>query len=145
MSKNGNEFTMTSDQLVNEMHSDEAKVRQSLVNLLGNAAKFTDHGRVNLNIRKETGGEGTRVVFEVADSGIGMDDEQMKRLFEIVLPLRSSISRRYGGTGLGLSLTKQFCEMLGGKLSVRSAPNRGTTFTMKVPVRWKEPTVAPPL
>ena len=145
MSKNGNEFTMTSDQLVNEMHSDEAKVRQSLVNLLGNAAKFTDHGRVNLNIRKETGGEGDWVVFEVADSGIGMDDEQMKRLFESFYQAESSISRRYGGTGLGLSLTKQFCEMLGGKLSVRSAPNRGTTFTMKVPVRWKEPVVAPPL
>ena len=125
MKKNANEFSVTSDHAVTEMHSDEAKLRQSLTNLLGNAAKFTSNGRVGLAIRKETLEKKDWVVFEVSDSGIGMDETQ--------------IPRRYGGTGLGLSLTKQFCEMLGGHLTVQSALQQGTTFTLKVPVRSKEP------
>jgi signal transduction histidine kinase len=143
MKRNSNEFTITSDHGANEIHSDEAKLRQSLTNLLGNAAKFTDQGKVNLNVSKEACDDGDWVVFQVSDTGIGMDETQMSRLFESFYQADSSISRRYGGTGLGLSLTKQFCEMLGGKLSVQSAVNQGTTFTMKVPVRSTEPVVNP--
>jgi signal transduction histidine kinase len=138
MQKNANEFSVTSDSTITEMHSDEAKVRQCLTNLLGNAAKFTDHGRVRLNVQKETNEQGDWVVFQVSDNGIGMDETQMSRLFESFYQADSSISRRYGGTGLGLSLTRQFCEMLQGKLSVQSAVNQGTTFTMKIPIRSKE-------
>ncbi|MCE0496953.1 MAG: ATP-binding protein [Methylacidiphilales bacterium] len=139
MKKNDNEFKVTSDHAVVEMHSDEAKLRQSLTNLLGNAAKFTSRGRVTLDVQKETRADGDWVVFQVSDTGIGMSEEQMGRLFESFYQADSSISRRYGGTGLGLSLSKQFCEMLGGNLTAKSALDQGTTFTMKVPVRSKEP------
>ena len=139
MKKNGNEFNVTSDHALVEMHSDEAKLRQSLTNLLGNAAKFTSQGRVTLHVQKKTRADGDWVVFQVSDTGIGMSEEQMRRLFESFYQADSSISRRYGGTGLGLSLSKQFCEMLGGNLTAQSAVNQGTTFTMKVPARSKEP------
>lgn len=136
--KNDNEFTVTSDYAVSEMHSDEAKLRQCLTNLIGNAAKFTSRGRVVLNIRKEVRENGDWIAFQVSDTGIGMSEVQMSRLFEAFYQGDSSISRHYGGTGLGLSLTKQFCEMLGGTLAVQSAVNQGTTFTMKVPARSYE-------
>jgi len=138
MKKNGNEFSVISDHAINEMHSDETKLRQCLTNLIGNAAKFTSQGHVGLNIQKETLEYGDWLIFQVSDTGIGMNETQMSRLFEAFYQADSSISRHYGGTGLGLSLTKQFCEMLGGNLTVRSAVNQGTTFTMKVPVRSKE-------
>jgi signal transduction histidine kinase len=139
MKKNDNSFRVTSDHAVREMHSDEAKLRQCLTNLIGNAAKFTHRGRVGLDVQKETREDGSWIAFQVSDTGIGMNEDQMSRLFESFYQADSSISRRYGGTGLGLSLTKQFCEMLGGHLSVKSVENQGTTFTMKVPMRSKEP------
>jgi signal transduction histidine kinase len=145
MKKNDNAFSVTSDHAIREMRSDETRLRQCLTNLLGNAAKFTTRGRVGLNIQKETVEERDWIVFQVSDTGIGMNEAQMSRLFESFYQADSSISRRYGGTGLGLSLTKQFCEMLGGKLAVQSAENQGTTFTMKVPVRSKEQVTTPPL
>jgi signal transduction histidine kinase len=140
MKKNANEFSVTFDQGVIEMHSDEAKLRQCLTNLIGNAAKFTRKGRIGLDIQKETNQGEEWVVFHVSDTGIGMSESQMTRLFESFYQADSSISRRFGGTGLGLSLSKQFCEMLGGTLSAQSVENQGTTFTMKVPVRSKDST-----
>ena len=136
---NGNQFDVTSDRAVVEMRSDEGKLRQCLTNLLGNAAKFTSNGRVGLTIQKEVHDDGEWVSFQVSDTGIGMDETQLSRLFEPFYQADFSISRRFGGTGLGLSLTKQYCEMLGGRLSVQSALNQGTTFTMKLPVRLKQP------
>jgi len=136
---NGNQFDVTSDRAVVEMRSDEGKLRQCLTNLLGNAAKFTSNGRVGLTIQKEVHDDGEWVFFQVSDTGIGMDETQLSRLFEPFYQADFSISRRFGGTGLGLSLTKQYCEMLGGRLSVQSALNQGTTFTMKLPVRLKQP------
>ncbi len=127
------------------MRSDEAKLRQCLLNLLGNAAKFTNRGTVELAVRKEPGPEGESgaawAVFDVTDTGIGMTPEQLSRVFESFSQADSSISRRFGGTGLGLTLTKQYCEMIGGLLSVKSTLNRGTTFTMKVPVRLPDPVI----
>ncbi len=140
MHKNRNEFTITSDPSIVEMHSDDAKLRQSLTNLLGNAAKFTGRGRVTLDIKKERDEDGDWVVFQVSDTGIGISETQLTRLFESFYQADSSISRRYGGTGLGLSLSKRFSEMLGGTLTVQSVVNQGTTFTLRVPARSKEPT-----
>jgi signal transduction histidine kinase len=140
MAKNDNEFRVVSDQALDEMRSDEAKVRQCLINLLGNAAKFTNRGTVELAVRGETDAEGRAwAIFEVSDTGIGMSEEQLGRVFESFSQADTSISRRFGGTGLGLTLTRQYCEMIGGELTVRSVLNRGTTFTMKVPVRLSEP------
>jgi signal transduction histidine kinase len=137
--KKGNAFTVTSDHAVVEMHSDEGKIRQCLINLLGNAGKFTEQGKVGLNVFKETVGNADWVVFEVSDTGIGMDENQLGRVFESFYQADPSIARRFGGTGLGMSLTKQYSEMLGGNLAVQSELNKGTTFTMKVPARVKEP------
>jgi signal transduction histidine kinase len=137
MRKNGNEFRVTIDPSLGEMRSDEAKVRQSLLNLLGNAAKFTNKGGIHLDVAWEIADAADWVVFTVSDTGIGMSESQMARLFESFYQADSSISRRYGGTGLGLSLTRQFCEMLGGQLLVQSAENQGTAFTMKIPMRSK--------
>jgi signal transduction histidine kinase len=139
MNKNANEFRVTADPLVNEMHNDEAKLRQCLINLLGNAAKFTRQGTVELAVRRESEADSARAVFDVTDTGIGMSDEQLGRIFESFSQADSSISREFGGTGLGLTLTRQYCEMIGGELSVKSAPGQGTTFTMKVPLRLAQP------
>ncbi len=137
MSKNQNEFHLTFAPEVGEMRSDETKVRQCLMNLLGNAAKFTRNGHIYLDVAREPSDEADLVVFTISDTGIGMTKEQMGRLFESFYQADSSISRRYGGTGLGLSITRQFCEMLGGWLSVQSEASQGTIFTMKIPLRSK--------
>jgi len=142
MAKNGNEFRVVFHESIDEMRSDEGKLRQCLTNLLGNAAKFTHRGSIELAVRQEIGSDGgLRAVFDVADTGIGMSEEQLGRVFETFSQADSSISRRFGGTGLGLSLTKQYCEMIGGQLTVASALQRGTTFTMKIPVRLSETAV----
>ena len=136
MARNGNEFRVAPGTPIDEMRSDEAKIRQCLINLIGNAAKFTHQGTVELAVREEEGPDGRAwVVFDVSDTGIGMTEEQLGRVFDSFSQADPTISRRFGGTGLGLTLTKQYCEMIGGELGVKSVLNRGTTFTMKVPVR----------
>jgi signal transduction histidine kinase len=142
MAKNHNAFRVTPAPDLNEMRTDEGKLRQCLINLLGNAAKFTTRGTIDLLVRRETAPDGAAwAVFDVTDTGIGMTDEQLGRVFESFSQADTSISRRFGGTGLGLTLTKQYCEMIGGQLSVRSVLNHGTTFTMKVPVRLSDPVI----
>ena len=163
MAKNSNEFrVVNADPTLNEMRSDEAKLRQCLINLLGNAAKFTTAGTVTLTIRKETappelretsGPDGQReknspggtapvwAAFDITDTGIGMTPDQLSRVFESFSQADPTISRRFGGTGLGLTLTRQYCEMIGGLLTVKSTPGQGTTFTLKVPVRLPEPVI----
>jgi signal transduction histidine kinase len=135
MAKNGNDLRVLCHNVVNEMHSDEAKIRQCLTNLLGNAAKFTRQGHVDLIVRSEQDDRGNWAIFDVVDTGIGMNEAQLARIFEAFTQADASVSRRFGGTGLGLTLTKQHCEMLGGTISVRSTPGQGTTFTMRLPAR----------
>ena len=138
MAKNSNAFRVTADPTLNEMRSDEAKLRQCLINLLGNAAKFTKEGTVTLTVRRETA---PWAAFDVTDTGIGMTAEQLSRVFESFSQADPTISRRFGGTGLGLTLTRQYCEMIGGLLSVKSTPGQGTTFTLKVPTRLPDPVI----
>ncbi len=111
--------------------TDRTKLKQSLLNLLSNASKFTRDGRVSLAVERGTG----EVSFAVADSGIGMSEEQLGRLFQAFSQADAATTRRYGGTGLGLAITRRFCEMLGGRITVESAPGRGSTFTIVLPVR----------
>ncbi|MBL8749722.1 MAG: response regulator [Planctomycetes bacterium] len=114
---------------------DPVRLRQILLNLVGNAIKFTPNGRVALRIefRPETDGGGT-LRFAVEDSGIGMTEEQVGRLFRRFAQAEDSTARRFGGTGLGLALSKTFAELLGGGVLVRSCPGVGSTFTLELPV-----------
>jgi CheY-like chemotaxis protein len=115
------------------MHADLTKVRQSLFNLLSNASKFTENGVIALYATRETV-EGTDwVIFRVCDSGIGMTEEQMQRIFEPFTQADASTTRQYGGTGLGLSITRKFCEMMGGSIMVESRPGDGSTFIIRLP------------
>jgi CheY-like chemotaxis protein len=125
------------------MSSDPVKVRQCLLNLLGNAAKFTEGGRITLSARRvEVAGEAW-LEFRVADTGIGMSPEEMAKLFQRFTQADASTTRRFGGTGLGLSITKAFAVMLGGDIQVESEAGRGTAFTLRVPAELREASPAP--
>ena len=118
-----------------EMHADLTKVRQVLFNLLSNACKFTENGTVRLAVRRED----QDVEMSVTDSGIGMTQEQLGRLFQAFTQADASTTRKYGGTGLGLAISKRFCEMMGGTIDVTSTPGEGTTLTVALPAKVKEP------
>jgi CheY-like chemotaxis protein/anti-sigma regulatory factor (Ser/Thr protein kinase) len=117
-----------------EMYADQTKVRQALFNLLSNACKFTERGTVSLTARRERVAEHTHsIMFEVTDTGIGMTEEQMGRLFQDFAQADASTARRFGGTGLGLALSRRLCRMMGGDISVKSEPGQGSTFTIRLP------------
>ncbi|CAA9321741.1 MAG: hypothetical protein AVDCRST_MAG40-1497 [uncultured Gemmatimonadaceae bacterium] len=115
------------------VRADMTRVRQILLNLLSNAAKFTHGGHITLAASREAAGDGDAVVFVVADSGIGMTAEQLGRLFTPFTQADASTTRKYGGTGLGLTITKHFLEMMGGTIDVASEAGQGTVFTVRVP------------
>jgi PAS domain S-box-containing protein len=114
---------------------DAARLRQVLVNLVGNAVKFTEHGRVDLRVSAEPGsGTGIVLHFAVADTGIGIAPEAMPRLFRPFSQADASTTRRYGGTGLGLAISKRLTELMGGTMVVESEPRRGSTFRFTIKV-----------
>jgi len=112
------------------IHADLTKVRQMLLNLLSNACKFTEHGTIRLEVERDAGD----ISFRVRDSGIGMTDVQLSRLFEAFAQAESSTSKRYGGTGLGLAISRRFARLMGGDITVASEPGQGSTFTIRLPV-----------
>jgi signal transduction histidine kinase len=133
--KNNNAFTTEIDPTLSKMMGDETKVQQILFNLLSNAAKFTSNGEVSFNARQiETNGK-LEIEFRVADTGIGMSPEQIEKLFDPFVQADESITTTYGGTGLGLALTKQLCQLMGGSIQVSSVLNVGTTFVVNLPLR----------
>jgi len=121
-----------------EMESDLTKVRQSLFNLLSNACKFTENGTIRLRVERVPGSGGDRIRMAVQDSGIGMTPEQAARVFESFTQAESSTTRKYGGTGLGLTITRRFCELMGGSVQVESVPGAGSTFTLDLPARLSD-------
>ena len=150
--RNGNTLVVSCPDDIGTMHADQTKVRQALLNLLSNAAKFTDHGLIELRVassesRVVSDGEidpslatrypplATRysLLFTVSDTGIGMTDEQLSRLFEAFSQADASTTRRFGGTGLGLAITRHFCQMMGGDVTVESEYGVGSTFTISLP------------
>ena len=118
------------------MQTDLTKVRQSLFNLLGNAGKFTENGVVTLSARRETYAQHDWIVIDVTDSGIGMTDEQAARIFEAFTQADSSTTRKFGGTGLGLTITREFCRLIGGEATVQSSLGLGSTFTLRLPATF---------
>ena len=122
------------------MRSDPVKLRQCLYNLLSNAAKFTEAGRIAVRVRRDD----DRLSFAVEDTGIGLGPEQIGRLFQRFSQADESTTRRFGGTGLGLALSRAFARLLGGDITVVSRSGQGSTFTLVVPaaVERAEPGVA---
>jgi signal transduction histidine kinase len=133
---NGNALLATLAEDVGSGRNDAFKLQQCLLNLLSNAAKFTQNGNVRLCVRRDRTEHGDWLVFEVADTGIGIAPDQMGRLFQPFVQAEASTTRRYGGTGLGLVITRRLAQLLGGDVTAVSAPDEGSTFTLRVPARW---------
>jgi signal transduction histidine kinase len=133
--KNRNTFALDCPADVGAFDADMVKVKQVLFNLLSNAAKFTEDGSITLAVtrRADPAGHGT-VEFAVTDTGIGMTEEQQAKLFEAFSQADVSTTRKYGGTGLGLALSRSFCQMMGGDITVTSDIGVGSTFTATLPV-----------
>ncbi len=139
---------------IGSMRADFTKVRQSLLNLLSNAAKFTKEGTVTLRMQRVSDEAGEWIVMSVTDTGIGMTVEQQAKIFEPFSQVDASTTRKFGGTGLGLAITRSFCEMMGGSITGESEQDVGSTFTIRLPVEVQdlpdqqsddddEPTTAP--
>jgi len=145
--KNGNQLDARCPAAIGTMHADLTKVRQALFNLLSNACKFTERGTVSLAVARETADGHEWMAFSVSDTGIGMTPEQVAKLFEAFTQADAATTRRFGGTGLGLALSRRLCRMMGGDITVDSESGRGSTFTIRLPARVAEPaeeTVVPP-
>ena len=133
VAKNGNTFTLDCGKQLGELRSDQTKVRQILLNLLSNAAKFTTEGQITLSARRTRMDAGHGVEFEVSDRGIGMTPEQLTGLFQPFSQADASTTRKYGGTGLGLAITRHLCRILGGDVIVDSKFGEGSTFKVTIP------------
>lgn len=129
---NGNRLDLSVAHEAIAMHTDQTKLRQILFNLLSNACKFTERGAIALNVEIEPAMD--VMVLSVHDSGIGMTDEQLDRLFQPFTQADASTTRKYGGTGLGLTISKHFAQMMGGDIAVSSQAGRGSTFTVRLPL-----------
>ncbi len=133
LARNSNTLRVTCPEDIGTMHSDIIKVRQILLNLLSNACKFTERGAIALEVSREKKTGRSNIVFRVSDSGIGMTETQMAKLFEAFTQAEASTTRRYGGTGLGLAITRRFCQMLNGDVTVSSERDKGSVFTVRIP------------
>ena len=139
--RNQNKITLEIAPGVGSMCTDQTKVRQSLFNLLSNAAKFTSAGSIAIKVFAEGA---DIIIFRIEDTGIGLSPEHVENLFQAFQQADSTVGRRYGGTGLGLALTKKFCQMMGGDIAVESEPARGSVFTLRLPRTFLSPTAVDP-
>ena len=126
----GNIIALTITEPIGTVHLDLTKLQQVLLNLIGNACKFTDQGRIDVTVSP---GPADTVAIDVRDSGIGMTAEQQSRLFQDFTQADASTTRRYGGTGLGLAISMRLCHVMGGTIDVVSEPGRGSTFSLRLP------------
>jgi signal transduction histidine kinase len=138
--KNANALVVACPDDIGEMHADQTKLRQTLFNLLSNAAKFTEQGTISLTVQREPD---DWITFAVTDTGIGMTEEQLSRLFEAFSQAEASTRSRYGGTGLGLAISRHFCRLMGGDLTVESVHGQGSTFTVQLPAEVVGPPPVP--
>ena len=133
VAKRGNRLDVQFDADLGAFYADSTKTRQVVLNLLSNAAKFTEGGVITLSAWRTHTEIGERIVVMVRDSGIGMSLEQQARLFQPFMQGDASTTRKYGGTGLGLAISKRFVEMMGGAITMESALGAGTSFTIELP------------
>jgi signal transduction histidine kinase/DNA-binding response OmpR family regulator len=133
MKQNNNRFKIERGEQLGAMYQDVTKLRQSLLNLLSNAAKFTHEGRITLTVERTTADGAQWLSFAVQDTGIGIAADKLEHVFDEFSQADGSTTRDYGGTGLGLTISRRFCRMLGGELRVSSEPGVGSTFTIRLP------------
>ena len=131
--KNSNKVAVQCNSGIGTMQADQMRLRQALLNLISNANKFTDRGTISIDARQGQENGRDWITLAVADTGIGMTAEQMGKLFQEFSQASSTTASKYGGTGLGLVISKRFCQMMGGDITVESEPGRGSTFTIRVP------------
>ncbi|MBK8988011.1 MAG: PAS domain S-box protein [Chloroflexi bacterium] len=147
MIQNQNRLVLACPPDVGTLYADKTKVQQILLNLLSNAGKFTREGEVTLRVEGLTAVPPSRpsstIVIQVQDTGIGMSPDEVKRLFQPFSQLDASPTRNYNGAGLGLVISRRFAEMMGGTLTVESAPGVGSTFTVRLPVQTPDPARLP--
>jgi signal transduction histidine kinase/DNA-binding response OmpR family regulator len=136
--KNGNRLRVEVDPSLGEMRADLTKVRQALLNLLSNAAKFTHEGEIGVEVQAGQAGGIDWVRMSVSDSGIGIPPEKIDHVFEEFSQADESTTRDYGGTGLGLAISRSFCRMMGGDITLQSTVGEGSTFTIELPVEVAE-------
>ncbi|WP_170766388.1 response regulator [Ruegeria lacuscaerulensis] len=133
--KNGNVLEAHCPDEPEKMFADMTRVRQVILNLLSNACKFTENGKISVRAAKSVIDDRPWLVLDVSDTGIGLTQEQIGKLFEDFSQADSSTTRKYGGTGLGLSISRRLCQMMGGDITVESTVGEGTTFTVRLPFR----------
>jgi len=131
--KNGNHVAVHCDASIGMMHADQMRLRQALLNLMSNANKFTEKGKITIAAHQEQENVRDWVTLSAADTGIGMTAEQMGKLFQEFSQASSRTASKYGGTGLGLAISRHFCRMMGGDITVESEPGKGSTFTIRLP------------
>ncbi|MEK9630236.1 MAG: hybrid sensor histidine kinase/response regulator, partial [Nitrospinota bacterium] len=133
ISKNSNKLKLNLDKNLGSISVDITRLRQVLFNLLSNACKFTENGEITFTIMRKTVNKADWINFTIADTGIGMNESQVEKLFQSFSQVHSSNIQKYGGTGLGLAITKRICEMMGGDIFVESQPGEGSTFSVHLP------------
>jgi signal transduction histidine kinase len=131
--KNGNQIAVHCDPAIGMMHADQMRLRQALLNLMSNANKFTENGTVTIAAHKGEENGRDWITLSVADTGIGMTPEQMGKLFQEFSQASSKTASKYGGTGLGLVISRRFCQMMGGDITVASELGKGSVFTVRLP------------
>jgi adenylate cyclase len=131
--KNDNRLGVECPPDIGTVRSDPTRLRQIMLNLLSNACKFTEHGRVSLSVDRSRADGEDWISIRVVDTGIGMTSEQLGKLFQEFSQADSSTTRKYGGTGLGLAISDRLCRMMGGSIDVKSEPGVGTTFSVRLP------------
>jgi CheY-like chemotaxis protein/anti-sigma regulatory factor (Ser/Thr protein kinase) len=136
--KNGNSLRVDRDESIGEMRADVTKVRQALFNLLSNAAKFTHEGEIGLVVQGEQEGGVDWIRMSVTDSGIGIPPEKIDHVFDEFSQADETTTRDFGGTGLGLPISRRFCQMMGGDITVESTVGKGSTFTIRLPLEVAE-------
>jgi signal transduction histidine kinase len=131
--KNGNRLIIDCPADLGTVRADQTRLRQSLLNLASNANKFTEKGTVTITAHQGQEDSGDWITLAVTDTGIGMTPEQMGKLFQEFSQASSTTASKYGGTGLGLVISRRFCQMMGGDIMVESEVGRGSTFTIRLP------------
>jgi signal transduction histidine kinase len=138
-----NQFRLNLADGLGQMYSDETRVRQVLLNLLSNACKFTEGGMIGLSARRQTVEGRDWMTFRISDTGVGMTPEQLAKLFEEFSQVHDPKTNPAGGTGLGLAISRRICRLMGGDVTVESAPGKGTKFTVQLPAVMDTPGAPP--